>query len=804
MPLPPLTSDQLYRRCDPAELPFDTTAALEPSTEPLGQDRAVAAVRFAIGMRSAGYNLYALGPVGTGKLSLIRRFLEQAADGQPVPDDWCYVNNFVEPHRPRALRLPAGKAQAFRKEMEHLVEELAAALPAAFDGEEYRSRRQVIEEQWKERHEAAFSEVQKRAADRGIALIRTPVGLALAPVREGEVLSPDEFAKLPEEEQKRLKSDMGELQEELEHNLKSLPQWERQQREQIRALDREVAAWVVGHVMEELIHRYEALPQVKDYLEAVQADVVDNAEDFIKPAEGDEKHPFRARLMKTDSGPFRRYKVNVIVDQDGAHGAPVIYEDHPTQPNLVGRVEYISQFGALVTDFNLIKAGALHRANGGYLILDSRKLLTQPFAYEELKRTLRAHEIRIESPYQSLGLMSTLSLEPEPIPMNLKIVLVGEPMLYYLLSHHDPEFPVLFKVSADFDYRMARDDSTILGIARRVAAVVRDESLRPFGRDAVARLIEHGSRLAGDSEKLTTHLASIVDLVREADYFAGQTEAEVVAAAHVQAAIDDQVYRSDRVREHIQEEIERGTLLIDTRGAVAGQINALAVWQLGRFSFGRPSRITCRVRMGKGEVVDIEREVDLGGPTHSKGVLILSAYLLSRFGLDSHLSLSASLVFEQSYGGIDGDSASSTELYVLLSALAEVPIRQDLAVTGSVNQFGQVQAIGGVNEKIEGFFDVCRARGLTGQQGVLIPAANVRHLMLRPDVVEACAAGQFAIYPVETIEQGIELLTGLPAGAADDKGEYPSGSVFRKVASRLASFARKAKQQSGDEGKNGK
>ncbi len=805
MPFSALPADQLYRRCDLAELPFDTTAALEPLAEPLGQDRAVAAVRFAIGMRSAGYNLYALGPVGTGKLSLVRRFLEQAAAGQPVPDDWCYVNNFAEPHRPRALRLPAGRAQKFRKDMEHLVEELTAALPAAFDGEDYRSRRQVIEEQWKERHEAAFGEVQKRAGEHSIALIRTPVGLALAPVRDGEVLSPDEFAKLDETEQKRFKSDMGELQEQLEHTLKSLPQWERQQREQIRQLDREIAAWVVGHVMEELIHRYEALTQVKDYLEAVRADVVDTAEEFLKPADDGDKNHLRARVMRSEGASFRRYKVNVIVDRDGITGAPVIYEDPPTQPNLVGRVEHIAQFGALVTDFNLIKSGALHRANGGYLILDSRKLLTQPFAYEELKRTLRAHEIRIESPYQSLGLMSTVSLEPEPIPMDLKIVLVGEPQLYYLLSHYDPDFPVLFKVSADFDYRMGRDESTQLGLARAVAGVVRDESLKAFGRDAVARLIEHAARLSGDAGKLTTHMASVTDLVREADYWAGQAKAEVVEAAHVQSAIDAQIYRSDRVREHINEEIQRGTLLIDTQGAVVGQINALAVWQLGRFMFGKPSRITCRVRMGKGEVVDIEREVQLGGPIHSKGVMILTSYLSSRFGLDMPLSLSASLVFEQSYGGVDGDSASSTELYALLSALSEVPIRQCFAVTGSVNQYGQVQAIGGVNEKIEGYFEVCAARGLTGDQGVLIPAANVRHLMLRPDVVEACAAGRFHVYPVETIDQGIELLTGVPAGAVDGKGEFPIGSLFRKVAMRLAAFSRKAKQGAGgEEGKNGK
>ncbi|WP_173977956.1 Lon protease family protein [Magnetospirillum sp. UT-4] len=789
--VPALPPDQLYRSCDPETLPFVTTADLPDTEGPVGQDRAVESIRFAIGMRHRGFNLFALGPEGTGRRSLVMQFLGQAAAGQLVPDDWVYVNNFAVSHRARALRLPAGRAAGLKKDMDRLVEELGSALPAAFEAEEYRNRKQALEESLKERQEQEFSAVSREAGEKSVALLRTPVGLALAPMRDGEVLSPDDFKQLPEAEQARFKADMEALQEKLEATLKQVPHWERETRARIRELDQEVVSFAVSHLMEELQDRYADLAEVVEHLAAVAADIADNVGDFLGDGDDD-----RARLKRREGseGGIRRYRVNVLVDNSGLAGAPVVFEDHPTQPNLIGRVEHFAHFGALITDFNLIKAGSLHKANGGYLVMDARKLLMNPFAWEDLKRALKSREVRIESPGQSMGLMSTVTLEPAPIPVDVKVVLIGDPMLYYLLSHHDPEFAELFKVAADFDWRMERTDATMLGIARSIATLVRKESLKPVDRSGVARVIEQASRDVEDSGKLSTHMGSLADLVREADYWAGRDGAGVISAAHVQQAVEAAIYRQDRVRENVQEEIRHGTVHIATEGETVGQINGLAVLQLGRFSFGRPSRITARVHAGKGDVIDIEREVDLGGPLHGKGVLILSAFLAARFGAEMPLSLSASLVFEQSYGGVDGDSASSTELYVLLSALGEVPLRQGLAVTGSVDQFGRVQAIGGVNEKIEGFFDLCVARGLDGTQGVLIPAANVRHLMLRRDVLEACRQGRFAIYPIETVDQGIELLTGLPAGIADAKGEFPAQTVNRKVQARLAAYARRAEE----------
>ncbi len=801
-PLPP---ELLYRACDAARLPFETTDDLEPAAEMFGQDRAAQAVRFAVGMTHSGYNLFALGPPGTGKHALIRGCLEKAVSAWEPPPDWCYVNNFAEPHRPRAVRLPAGKGRAFHDDMAGLVEELRVAIPAAFESEEYRNRVGVIQEHFKERHEEAFNELQERGKAQDIALIRTPVGLALAPIKDGEVLGPEDFQKLSEDDRKRRRVASEELQKDLEALLRKVPAWEKEQREQIRDLNREVTLYAVGHSIEELKKTWADQPVILEHLEAVRNDVIENAHDFLPQTQQQPQMMLGLGGLGQVGGtaPTRRYQVNVVVDQnqqdlarrhaDGSlEGAPLIYEDHPTQPNLVGRIESVAQMGTLVTDFMLIKAGALHRANGGCLILDARKVLTQPFAWDTLKRALRAGFIKIESPAESLGWSTTTTLQPEPIPLRVKIVMLGEPLIYYLLMYHDPEFADLFRVAADFDTRVDRDDDGTLGYARLVGTLVRRAELKPLDRHAVARVIEHGARTAGDAGKLSTHMDTLEDLLREADFWAGDENAESVSARHVQKAIDAKIYRSDRLRERIQEEIRQGTMVIETEGARVGQINGLAVYQLNHFSFGKPSRITCRVRLGKGEFVDIEREVALGGPLHSKGVLILSSYLGTRFAADQPLSLSANLVFEQSYGGVEGDSASSAELYALLSAISGIPIRQSLAVTGSVDQNGRVQAIGGVNEKIEGFFDVCAARGLSGDQGVLIPATNVKHLMLRADVVDACREGRFHVYAVDHVDQGIEILTGVPAGAADDSGEYPIGSVNRAVSRRLAAFTRKA------------
>ncbi|NWG75154.1 MAG: AAA family ATPase [Rubrivivax sp.] len=790
----PLTPEALCRRCDPNQFAFATTAELDDLAEIIGQARAIEAVRFGVGIRQEGYNLYALGPQGAGKYSAVRQFLEQKAATETAPADWCYVNNFEQPHRPHYLKLPPGLGVTLRQDMAQLVEELRTAIPAIFESEDYRTRRQVIEEEFKEREEKAFEELKQEAQKRGVALIRTPVGLAFAPRHEGQVISPEQYQNLPQAEQDQVQADISALQDQLLATIQELPRWEKELRGRLKALDREMTLFAVGHLMDELRQKYVLLPEIVQYLNAVQQDVIENVDDFRNPEETAPVPFAGSPLPRSLLGPppFRRYQVNVLVDHSAAQGAPVIYEDYPTYQNLIGQVEHMAtQAGALMTDFNLIKPGALHRANGGYLILDARKVLQQPLAWEQFKRALTSREIRIESLGQMFGLVSTVSLEPEPIPLEVKVVLLGERLLYYLLYEYDPDFGELFKVEVDFEDEMDRSPENNLLYARLVATLARKEGLRHFDRTAVARTIEHSARLIGDAEKLSTRMQSIANLLREADYWAGQAGNEVVSAAAVQRAIDAQVQRADRMRGRMQEEIERGTILIDTQGEKVGQINGLSVLMLGNFAFGRPSRITARIRLGKGEVVDIEREVELGGPIHSKGVLILAGFLGARFGQERPLSLSASLVFEQSYSGVEGDSASSAELYALLSALAEAPIKQALAVTGSVNQHGQVQAIGGVNEKIEGFFDVCRARGLTGEQGVLIPASNVKHLMLRQDVVEAAAAGQFHIYPVETIDQGIELLTGLPAGERDESGHFPEGSINQRVEARLAALAEK-------------
>ena len=586
---------------------------------------------------------------------------------------------------------------------------------------------------------------------------------------------------------------MEALQKTSQDIFLQIPRWEKEIREQVRELNREVTNLAVGHLIDEVRGAYQDLPYVVNYLNDLQQDVIENARDFLAP-EAPSQPPSRANPMafSAQGAPsLRRYQVNVLVDNSELKGAPVVYEDNPVYQNLMGRMEHRAEMGALLTDFNLIRAGALHRANGGYLVLDARKVLMQPGVWEELKRSLKSGQIRIESLGQAMGLISTVSLEPQPVPLDVKVVLIGNHMLYYMLQQHDPEFGELFKVQADFSEEMDRNPVNQRLYAQVIATMVRKEGLRAFDRTAVGRAIEQSSRIVEDSKKLSIHMRETVDLLREADYWAGKAGKDVVTAAEVQQAIDAWIYRSDRVRERMQEEIGRGTILIDTEGEKVGQINGLSVFQLGGFSFGRPSRITARVRLGRGEVVNIEREVELSGPLHSKGVLILSGFLGARYALEHPLSLSASLVFEQSYSGVDGDSASSAELYALLSAIAGVPIKQSLAVTGSVNQYGQVQAIGGVNQKIEGFFSICQKRGLTGEQGVLIPASNVAHLMLRRDVVQAVADGQFHICPVETIDQGIELLTGIPAGDLGETGDYPEGSINARVKTRLAELAEK-------------
>ena len=790
----PLRPDQLYSTCDPAEFGSASTDQIPDLATSLGQDRAVEAIRFGIGIQRKGYNIFAYGAPGTGKHTLVRHFLDRTAADMPVPPDWAYVHNFAEPHKPEVLRLPPGRGCALRADMETLIEELKAAIPAMFESDDYRSRIQALQEQFRERQEKAFNDLQERASEQGVALIRTPQGLALAPMASGEVVSPEVFRQWPEDHQEKVKAQIAELEKELQEVLQKMPQWEREQREILRKLNQEVVSYAVGHLISELRKKYEDLENVLAYIDEVHKDLLENSDEFqvSEPQSPQEMLAMAARGGARQPS-FRRYQVNVIVDNRYRKGAPVIYEDLPTHANVIGRIEQMAQFGALTTDFNLIKGGALHSANGGYLILDARKILMQPIIWEELKRALFSGEVRIQGMNEAMGFASTVTLQPEAIPLDVKIVLMGDGQLYYMLSQMDPDFGELFKVAADFDDQVERDHGNAAMYAQLIATMTRRDQLRPLDAGAIARVIEQSARLSGDSERLTLRMREIGDLLYESDYWAGQNGNGRITATDVQKAVDAQTHRADRIRQRSHEQILRETMLIDTTGEAVGQVNGLSVLQLSGFAFGKPTRITARVRLGRGEVMDIEREVALGGPLHSKGVLILSGFLGARFAHKHPLALSASLVFEQSYGGVDGDSASSTELYALLSALSGCPIRQSIAVTGSVNQYGEVQAIGGANEKIEGFFDICNERGLTGEQGVMIPASNVKHLMLRGDVVEAAAAGKFHIYPVETIDQGIEILTGVAGGEPDADGNYPDGTINARVQATLADFAERAR-----------
>jgi lon-related putative ATP-dependent protease len=797
----------LYRTYDPADFKFETSKELEDLAGTVGQPRAVAAVEFAAGIARDGYNIFALGVPGTGKHSLVRHYLERHAAARPVPPDLCYVHNFDDPSEPRLLELPAARGADFRRDMTTLAERLQTGLTAAFESEEYQNRRQVIEEEFKERPREELGDIEKRAKDEGLVLLRSPVGMAFAPLRNGEVMSGEEFRNLPQEEQQAIEAKVESFQEEAQQALRQMPSWERERQERVDQLEREVTENAIANLLDELRRKYHDVPEVLDHLQAVRADVVERARELVEPESPSGAAAAAAMGMDASQGqprggPLFRYHVNLIVDNRGVSGAPVVYEDNPTYDNLVGRIEHSAQFGALTTDFNHIKAGALHRANGGYLMVDAHKLLRVPYAWDALKRALQARRLRIEPLGQSLSLLNTVSLQPEPLELKVQVVLLGEPMLYYMLCAHDPDFEELFKVASDFAELMDATGDNITAYLRLLAMLARSDGLKPFDRAAMARLLEHSTRLAGDRDKLTARVGLVHDVLREADYWAGTAGAGVVGAEHVEQAIDAQIHRADRLRERIHEQIEQGTIMIDVAGAKVGQINGLAVISLGNFGFGRPHRLTARVRIGSGNVVDIEREVELGGPLHSKGVLILAAYLGAHYASDFPLSLSASLVFEQSYSGVDGDSASAAELFALLSAIASVPIRQDVAVTGSVNQHGEIQAIGGVNEKIEGFFDVCMARGLSGEQGVMIPATNVRHLMLRRDVVEAVTAGRFHVYPIATVDEGIELLTGRETAQRDETGRYPEGSLNHLVEQRLREYAEQ-KRAFGSNGKDG-
>ncbi|HJZ44590.1 MAG TPA: AAA family ATPase [Hyphomicrobiaceae bacterium] len=790
----PLEAAELRRVVNPGTLGFKTTDELHPITGLIGQDRALKAIQFGANIKSHDFNIFVLGPPASGKTTAVKAHLGPKAAEAPTPTDWAYVYNFDDPNRPRALQLPHGRARMLAKGMVAALDELRSVLPALFESEDYQVRRRAIDEQFRSGQEEAFEGLNAKAQSQNIAILRTPTGFTMAPMHEGKVVKPEVFNALPEGMRKDVEAKIEGLQKELETILERMPKADKKRRGQLSELNEEVSRRAVQEALNDLIASFSDVPQALDFLRAAGFDLIRNVGLFLMTGE-EENAIVKQPVDTARDARFRRYMVNVMVASgDGTSaGAPVVEEINPTYGNIIGRVEHIAQMGTLVTDFLLIKPGALHRANGGYLLLDARKLLLSPFAWEALKRAIKARSIRIEQPTEMSGLISTQSLDPEPIPLDVRVVLLGDRELYYLLSAYDPDFSSLFKVQADFDDTIARSSENDQAYARVIASIVKEHGLKPVDAGGVARVIDEGARLADDREKLSIEIGRIADIVREADYWSDQAKRKITTRADVARAIEEQIQRADRLRDRAQETIARGVVLVDTEGAQVGQINGLSVLQLGSFAFARPSRITARVRLGSGRVTDIEREAKLGGPLHSKGVMILWGFLAGRYALDVPLAMAATLVFEQSYGGVEGDSASSAELYALLSALSEIPIKQSLAVTGSVNQRGEVQAIGGVNEKIEGFFDVCRARGLNEQQGVLIPKSNVQHLMLREDVVEAVRHSQFAIYPVGTIDEGIEILTGVKAGERDSGARFAAGTINRLVEDKLKSFAERAR-----------
>ena len=809
MAITKLTSDQLYRKCDPSKFDFNTTADLEERLSALGQDRAIHAVELGIHIKSRGYNLFCLGPEGTGKTSLVKRILEKEAKNRKTPDDWAYVYNFDEPYKPLAMSFPAGQAAEFAKDVDELLDELSDSLPEIIEAEEYKAALGIIRQKYKAKKEEYINVLQKKAKGKRVSLLHMQMGLVVAPMKDGEVLSPDAFEQLPEEEKKLVMEDLNAMQEEIENATQDLPRWEEKQKREITILREKFVRSAVKDPIDALRKKYKS-QQPSRFLKQIQDNILDNIDDFVPTdsdrqaaATGADEDPLQQLLSKMkqpEEDKFAKFKVNVIVKNVPNSGAPIITVDYPTQGNLVGKVERIQQYGALLTDFTLIKAGALHQANGGFLLLDARKVLEQPYAWDSLKRAIASKRVKIEAPSEETS-FTTISLDPEPIPLDIKVVLTGDFEIYELLSERDPDFRDFFKVEADFGMIMDRNAENEVEYAKLIGSLSKKKQLRSLNRQAVARVIEYASRMADDAGKLTAHISSIGDLLREADYWARVSNSKQIGKNHIDQAIEAQIYRSDRIKKAMLEEIDKGTILMDVKGERVGQINGLVVYDFSRYSFGKPARITTQVRIGKGDFMDIEREISMSGPIHTKGVLILKSLISNRFAKHSPLSLSASIVFEQSYGGVDGDSASSTEYYCLLSAIANLPIKQSIAVTGSINQFGEIQPIGGVNEKIEGFFDVCAHDGLTGKQGVVIPRTNVDNLMLRADIVQAVEEGRFTIYAIDTVDDGIEILTGVKAGKLDNKGNYPKGTVNYMVEESLRQYyqdyARYAKETLG-------
>jgi len=787
-----LDHNELTWRCNPEQFEFKTTAELPALEGTIGQDRALTAIEFGLGIKDSGFNIFVLGEPGTGRSSTIKKILGAKAADETVPDDWCYVHDFDDDTRPTHFHLPAGKGQELHKDVETLVDRLGEQIPRIFQSKDYEQRKSQIAEEHQQKNKGLFQDLERRANEEGFILQRTVNGLVLVPTKDDHPLSQQEYEELSDEEKADLDKKGKALQERLNKVLQQAQDLEKEAREATLKLEREVLLAAIGHLLVELEEKYRDHEPVLKHFKRCKTDILERIDEF-RPSEGP-KIAIPGLRMGGQEPSFDRYRINLLVDNSGLEGAPVVYEANPTYFNLFGRIEHVIQMGNATTNFTMIKAGALHRANGGYLILDCREVLLNIFSYEALKRCIRNGEVKIEDMTEQFRLIATVTLKPQPVPLECKIVLIGTPLFYYLLFQLDNDFRKYFKVKADFDRMMKNTWENVQQYALFVAAMCQGEDLLHFDPSGVARVVEFAARLVEDKNRISSRFLDISDLIREAAFYAERQGREQVDRSHVNLALEAKIYRSNKLEERVQEFIEDGTILVDTEGEVVGQVNGLSVYLLGDYSFGRPSRVTVRTYLGKGGVINIEREAKLSGPVHDKGLMILVGFFGQRFAQDKPLSLAASICFEQSYTGVEGDSASSAELYGLLSSLSELPIRQGVAVTGSVNQRGQIQPIGGVNEKIEGFFAVCKAKGLTGDQGVIIPAVNVQNLMLKEEVIDAVKAGGFHVWSVDSVDEGVAILTGVPAGEKKEDGRWPEGTVNYLVDKKLRQLARTLKK----------
>lgn len=797
-----LSPDDLYRCCDERLLSFETTSELPPLEGTIGQERALNAIDFGLNLDSSGFNIFLLGENGTGKMSTIKAVLERQSLTKTVPSDWCYVYNFKDPDTPMAISLQAGMAMVFQKDMDELIKTLRVEIPKVFESKEYEKQRSRLIEEFQKKQRDLFSSLEEEAQSKGFSIRKTVSGLLIVPVKKtGEPLTEEEFESLDVNIRKKIEEIGKALQEKLDDVARAVREGEKLLKELLSRLEREAALSAVGHLIEDLKKKYIDNNRIVSYLDNVKEDILEHLDDFKTTEEQPPTLPFM-KLPKAEPT-FTRYTVNVLVNNKDSKGAPCIFESNPTYYNLFGRIEHKFQYGIAVTDFSMIKAGSLHRANGGYIVIDALDLLRNIFAYDALKRAIRNKEIKIEDVWEQYRLISTTTLKPEAIPLDVKVILIGNPYLYYLLYNLDEEYRELFKVKADFDSRMGRTEENIRKYALFIAAMSKGENLLPFDRSGVAKIIEFGSRLAEHQDKLSSRFSEIADLVRESTYWARKEGQAIVKAKHVERALNEKIYRSNRIEERLQELMAEGTLIVDTSGEKVGQVNGLAVIDLGDYRFGKPSRITARTYAGKAGVVNIERETKMSGRIHEKAILILTNYLGSKYAVKKPISLSASITFEQLYEMVEGDSATCAEFYALISSIARVPLKQTIAVTGSMDQNGLVQPIGGVNEKIEGFFELCSLRGLDGSHGVIIPSKNVKNLMLKKNVVEAVKEGRFSIYPIDLVEEGLEILTGIPAGELQTDGTYPEGTINYLVMKRLTeiSEAMKEKNAETEEGK---